>query len=331
MTSEAGHDTGLLADAFAVLARFRRPLYGMALAVTGLAAGAVCAVAVTGFALVWDALALFRDHVESNRANEDPPYSYTGGAEVTFGWVGMLVAVLLLVLTAVVLSLMYASHAVAVRHARHGHGGLGVADLWRRTRAVFGRVLAAQLPTLLAVVASLAVGVEVFDTLAWEPFLGITRPRSPFTGYGPLDWAAGLGLPLLVALMGPYLYARFSLAASAIVFEDLSAGRALLRSWRLTRAGQGRVLGVWLLIAADVALVYTLLRYAVAPLTGPAEALMFALSGGNGYTALTLAVVAPHAVAFALLPVAVLPPACVLLAALYPRLRAREAGRPGRS
>ena len=342
MTSEAGHDTGLLPAAFTVLTRFRRPLYGMALAVTGLAAGAVGAIAVTGFALAWDALEVFREHVESNRAGEDPPYSYTGGAEVTFGWVGLLVAVLLFVLTAVVLSLMYASHAVAVRHGHenghsdghgHGHGGLGLADLWRRTHGVFGRVLATQLPSLFGVAATLVVGAHVFDDLGWDPFLGITRPRSPFTGYSPLDWVAGLGLPLLVATVGPYLYARFSLAGSAIVFEDLSAGGALRRSWRLTRGGggQGRVLGVWVLIAADIALVYTLLRFAVAPLARPAEALMLRLSDGNVHSATALGFVTPYAVAFALLPVAVLPPACVLLSVLYPQLRAREAERAHRS
>jgi hypothetical protein len=327
---ETGPDDGrgLLPAAFAVLRRLRRPLYGVALAVTGMTAAAVCAIAVLGFALAWEALADFREHVEYNIANEEPPYAATGDSEVVFTMTGMLAVLLLFGLAIVALALVNASHAVAVRHARHGRGPLGTADLWRSTRPVSARVLAVQLPGAVLVAVSGLVGYSLFGSMAWGSVPGIDRPHAPFRGYDALDWVAGLGLPLLAASVGPYLYARLSLAGSAVVFEDAPAGRALRRSWTLTRIARGTVVGVWLAATAFVAAVFLLLRQAAAPLGRPAEAFMLRIGDGNAHAAAALVFVTPPAVAFALLPVAALPPVFVVLPVLYTRLRAREGERP---
>ncbi|MFC3996391.1 hypothetical protein ACFOVU_10720 [Nocardiopsis sediminis] len=314
----------------AVTRHLRRPLYGFALAVSALTAGVVCVIGVLGFALAWEGFVVLRELVKGNMSREEPRFSNTGDADVMFFWAGAPVALLLLLLLAVVLALLDTAHAAAVRHALGGHGRLGAAGLWRRARPYFLRGLGAQVPTLLCVAVTALVGVMLFDSLADGGLIpGIERPQSPFTGFSALDWVAGLGLPLLAACVGPYLYARFSLAGSAAVFEDAPVGAALRRSWRLTRGGaQGRVVGAWLVITAAVALVFALLRYAALPIGDALGPAMMWLSGGNVYTTATLVHVTPFAVAFALLPVAVLVPSGLALPLLYVHLHARERERP---
>jgi hypothetical protein len=85
---------------------------------------------------------------------------------------------------------------------------------------------------------------------------------------------------------------------------------------------------VWLAATAFVAAVFLLLRQAAAPLGRPAEAFMLRIGDGNAHAAAALVFVTPPAVAFALLPVAALPPVFVVLPVLYTRLRAREGERP---
>ncbi|MFC4563382.1 hypothetical protein ACFO4E_16075 [Nocardiopsis mangrovi] len=323
----SGARPGLLGGAFAIIGGLWRPLYGFALAVAALAACGVLAITALGFALAWQAFDVFEEAVEGNIEREEPAFSNTGDSDVAFFWAGAVVVLLLLLLVAAVLSLLDGAHAVAVRHALDGRGVPGAAVLWRHARPFLLRIAATRLPTLLCVAATALVGIMLFDALASGLIPGIERPRSPFTGFSALDWVAGLGLPLLAACVGPFLFARFSLAGSVVVFEDVPARTALRRSWRLTRGSSGRVFGIWLVITAAVALVSTLLRYAAAPLTHVAEPAMMRLSDGNVFTTATLVHYTPPAVAFALLPAAVMVPVCLVLSLLYTRLRTRERER----
>ncbi|PSL00874.1 hypothetical protein CLV63_101353 [Murinocardiopsis flavida] len=316
-----------LADTFALVGRLRRPLYGFSFAVSALAAGAVGAIAALGFALAWDAFGTLREIVARNKAAEDPPFSATGETEPAFGLTAVLVVVLLLLLLSLVLALQYSAHAVAVRTALDGRGPPGAGGLWRGIRPYLARVLGIQLLMVLGVAITLVAGVDLFEALARDLLPGITRPRSPFTGFSPLDWVAGLGLPLITACVGPFVFIRLSLAGAAVVFEDSTAGDALRRSWTLTRGSPARVFRAWLPITAAVALAAALLWYAATPLARPAGAAMMWLSGGNVHTAGTLAQHIPAAAAACVLPVVVMPPVCVLLCVLYTGLAAREGER----
>ncbi|GAA1444586.1 hypothetical protein [Nocardiopsis tropica] len=318
---------GLLGEALATTVRLRRPLYGSALAVTALAACGVAAIAVLGFALTWDAFELLRERVRSNQEAEVPPFSATGDIDVAFTLNGMLVVFLLLLLAAAVLTLLYTAHAVAVRDAPSGRGAPPSGGLWRRARPYMLRVLATQLAIGLGVVAAVLVGAFLFDSMASGLIPGVERPGAPFTGFGAADWAVGLGLPLAAGCVGPYLVVRLSLAPSAVVFEDVRAAGALRRSWRLTGGARAGALGLWLLIAAAVAIAFTLLLVAASPLAAPAGAAVMRLSDGNRFTTATLVHYLPAAVALVLLPLAVVPPVGAALPVLYARLRASEEGR----
>jgi hypothetical protein len=314
----------------AALRRLRRPLYGLALALTAPTCAAVAAVTALGFALAWGPFAHLRVLVAGNRKREEPPFSNTGDAEVALFGAGALAVLLLLLLATVLLGLYLAASAAAVRHLRDGGGPLGAAALWRRTRPHALRAVAAQAPTVAGVAVTALLGVALFDDLADGGLIpGIDRPQSPFTGYRAVDWVVGLGLPLAAACVGPYLYARFSLAASVVVAEGAPAGRALRRSWRLTRSGQGRLLGAWAAAAAAAVAAAALLRLAAAPLARPAGEAMSLLSGGNVYTSGAFAAAVPVAVALALLPATVLPPVGVALALRHAAAR-DAAGPPGR-
>ncbi|MFJ9552572.1 hypothetical protein ACIRPH_02070 [Nocardiopsis sp. NPDC101807] len=324
---EGDRAPGLLGQALATTVRLRRPLYGSALAVTALAACGVAAIAVLGFALTWDAFELLRERVRSNQEAEVPPFSATGDIDVAFTMNGMLVVFLLLLLAAVVLTLSFTAHAVAVRDAPPDRAAPPAGGLWRRARPYMLRVLAAQLAAGLGVVVSASAGAFLFDSLASGLIPGVERPGAPFTGFGAADWAVGLGLPLAAGCVGPYLVVRLSLAPSAVVFEDVRTTGALRRSWRLTGGAQAGALGLWLLITAAVAIVFVLLLVAASPLAAPAGEAVMRLSDGNRFTTATLVHYLPAAIALVLLPVAAVPPVGAALPVLYARLRAREEGR----
>jgi hypothetical protein len=108
-------------------------------------------------------------------------------------------------------------------------------QLWARTKS--------RVPSLIALALFLILFNLVVTALLAAP--GVVLLVADQILAGVLALVAGLLIGLVVYLgLG---YALWSLAAPAMLLEDLSVGAALRRSWRLVRPSFWRVLGIMLL------------------------------------------------------------------------------------
>ncbi len=112
-----------------------------------------------------------------------------------------------------------------------------VSGLWQRTRGRLLRVIG--LALLSGLLTALAAGTVLAVGLGGAYLAGSGTPAAVVAVL-----AVALSLVVLVLL-----YVRWSMAAPALLLEEIGIWRALRRSWRVTRSSFWRVLGILLLTA----------------------------------------------------------------------------------
>lgn len=311
---------GGVGGALAVLGRHRRPLFGLTLWVSALAAVLGCAVLAGGFAAAWDTFEDVRETADGSIAYGESYSAYADEAMPELARVGAVVAPLLLVLALLVLSVLHTVYAVGDAHATRDGGPLTVRGLWRRTRR--------RLPAALAVNAVIGLvvgGVQVVALMMWAH---VEKGEVPGVEPTPLGGTAspqytlvGWVLPIAVGCLGPLLYARLSLATAETVLERRFPLVALYRSWVLTRRARWRTLGLGALVTAGAVLFFWLARYAVTPLAHYPGLGMLWISDDNVWITGVLMKILPTAMALLLLPPLVMPLVCGVFARLHGELR----------
>jgi len=137
---------------------------------------------------------------------------------------------------------------------------IGMAVLGRRLG--IREALAAVAPRIGAVLG--VAGLLALLGLAWMALLaGVLVGGILIIAASPDAAPLGVGLILLgwlaLGALAAWIYVRTSLAMPVTVLERVGAGRALARSWRLTRGSWWRVFGILLLTALITSLVANVL------------------------------------------------------------------------
>ncbi|MFF1922804.1 hypothetical protein ACFVW8_19815 [Streptomyces sp. NPDC058221] len=222
--------------AFATVGRHAKQLFGVGAAVYG---GALAVVAAT-IAIAYAATADHLDRIFALSGDEDPRSE---------DWVPLLVAfcaivLVCLVAAAISTAMMYAAVPVVLQEAVLGRPTTFSAvwqRAWTRVPAVIGTVF---LTWVIAMVPIL---------LAWAGVVALV------IGVVSMDGGDGVSVTLVVigilgalatAPLAVWLWVKFSLAPSAVVFENQGPVAALRRSSLLVRGDWWRIFGISLLAGA---------------------------------------------------------------------------------
>lgn len=159
-----------------------------------------------------------------------------------------------LVLTFVAVTMLEALLIVPVSEAVLGRR-MDAGQMWRRARnrlpAALGLAIVTGLATLAAALAVLVPGIVAL--LAGSRTLGVVL------------LLLGALAAVVVAL---FLYVRWSLAAPALILENVGIGTAMRRSWRLVRGSWWRVFGILLLAGIIVSIGQAVITVPVGLLAG---------------------------------------------------------------
>lgn len=230
----------MLSGAFSTLGRYWKPLIGVALTLFGAATVvmiAALAVVASAFAANWDEL------TASDPGSPDMAELVPLG--IAFGVLMILGIIAYLLASAVVQAAVPVVLQEAVLGRRIRFGAVW-SRAWSRVWAMIGTVfllgLTALVPMALFMLAF--VGMIVYFVSLGDA-----------DGVLPLMWAGILGT-LAVAPVAVWIWVRFSLAPTVVVFEGQSPVAALRRSAQLVRGNWWRVFGI------------TLLAYALASMVG---------------------------------------------------------------
>ena len=218
----------LLGTPFQVLRRNPGPLFGAAVLINVL-------VLLCTLALVGGATGLFTYRL-AHATDADRDAIVAGGVASV-----ILAALLTIAISLIGSGLLQGIVVIEVANGALGHKPR-LGQLWHATRgrrwalAGFLAILAAGLVVGLAVLAGLVAALVI---------PGATGGSTPLVVVGVLlGVLGGLGFAVLAA----WLWAKTSLAASAIMLERLGIRAAIARSWRLTRGGFWRVFGAQILV-----------------------------------------------------------------------------------
>ncbi|WP_406448870.1 hypothetical protein OG782_08370 [Streptomyces sp. NBC_00876] len=225
----------ILGGAFSTVGRYGKQLFGIGAAVYG---GALAVVAAS-LAIAYSAVADHLDRILELGSEENPRSEDWVPAAVAFGSVALVGLLALAVSTA----LMYAAVPAILQEAVLGRPTTFSAvwrRAWARMPAVTGTVL---LTWLIAMVPLL---------LAWAAFIAFV------IGMVSMDGDSSPLVMILIGLIGvlatgplvTWLWVKFSLAPSAVVFENQGPIAALRRSSRLVRGDWWRIFGITLLAGA---------------------------------------------------------------------------------
>ncbi|MFJ8974966.1 MULTISPECIES: hypothetical protein [Streptomyces] len=221
----------MLSGAFSTLGRYWKPLIGMALTLFGAAALVMIAALVAAGAAVasrWDEL--------TSSSPGSPDASELVPLGIAFG-VLMLVGMIVYLLASAVVQAavpVVLQEAVLGRPVRFG-------EVWKRAWARVWSILGTVFLTGLIMFVPMALVLAAFAGLMiYAVSLGDED------GVVPLMVIGSLGA-LLIAPVAMWLYVRFSLAPTVVVFENQRPVAALRRSARLVRGSWWRVFGVVLL------------------------------------------------------------------------------------
>ncbi|MER7700290.1 MULTISPECIES: hypothetical protein [unclassified Streptomyces] len=306
----------MLSGAFSTLGRYWKPLIGMALTLFGAAALLMIAALVVAAAAVaphWDEL------TSSSRKMPDAQTLIPLG--VAFG-VLMVLGVLVALLASAVVQ---AAVPVVLQEAVLGRPirfGAVWSRAWSRVWSVIGTVF---LTGLIAIIP-----MALFTT-AFAGLMIYTASLGDEGGVVPLI-VAGLVGTLLVAPVAVWLWVRFSLAPTIVVFENQRPVAALRRSVQLVRGSWWRVFGVGLLgyaLASMIGYMVQLPFQMIGMLPGlydPAD--MEADAGGGELLALFIGLIALSFISqlIAQLFTAVFPPLVVGLLYVDRRMRTENLG-----
>ncbi|MER7727172.1 hypothetical protein [Streptomyces sp. NPDC096323] len=225
----------LMGGAFATVGRYGKQLLGVGAAAYGGALAVVLAAAAIAYSAVADHL----DSILALGTDENPRTEDWVPLVVAFGAVavvGMIAAVLST-------ALMYTAAPAVLQEAVLGRPvtfSVIWKRAWNRMPAVVGTVL----------LTGLIVMVPIL--LVWVAFLAIViaAVSTDSGGAQPLMIVIGVLGALATAPLATWLWVKFSLAPSAVVFENQGPIAAMRRSSRLVRGDWWRVFGMTLLAGA---------------------------------------------------------------------------------
>jgi membrane-anchored glycerophosphoryl diester phosphodiesterase (GDPDase) len=256
----------ILSASFRVLRRNPRPTFGLALLIESITI--VASAAVLGLVFVF---AFSRVENATSASSADT---------ISNGAVGLLLLAYLVPITLGVFGLAITQGVFAMEVARGTIGErLTLRGLWRQSKgrlwpligwlwAVVGTAIVLYIVFILIIVLAAAIGGVGGVTLAIV--------------FGILG---GLGAIALVL----WLYTKLSLVPAALLVERLTLGRAIARSWSLTRGYFWRTLGIELLVLI-------IINVATSVVTAPLEIVFLFVSGlfnqtGDHTTAIVIAVI----------------------------------------
>ncbi|MCX5139483.1 MULTISPECIES: hypothetical protein [unclassified Streptomyces] len=222
----------VLGGAFATLGRYAKQVLGVGAAAYG---GALAVVLAAG-AIAYSAVADHLDLMLSLEGDENPRSEDWVPVAVAFGLVALLGLLAVVVSTA----LIYTAVPVILQEAVLGRPTTFSAvwrRAWSRMPAVIGTVL---LTWLIAMIPLL---------LAWAGFIAFV------IGVVSMDGGSGPVVLIMIGFLGAlataplavWLWVKFSLAPSAVVFENQGPIAAMRRSSQLVRGDWWRILGISLL------------------------------------------------------------------------------------
>ncbi|MFG2623468.1 hypothetical protein [Streptomyces sp. NPDC048473] len=228
----------ILGGAFSTMGRYWKQLFGVGVAVYGGALVVVGAAALIAYSAVSDHL----DRVISLSADEDPSSKDLTPMLIALGAVWLVAMAAFMIGTA----MMYAAVPAVLQEAVLGRPttfSVIWRRAWARVPALIGTViltaLIAMIPVVLAVIGFFAFMIGAI-TLAH--------------GSGTALWTSlGFLGALATAPLAAWLWVKFSLAPSAVVFEGQRPVAALRRSSQLVRGDWWRIFGVSLLAFAMAA------------------------------------------------------------------------------
>ncbi|WP_327366693.1 DUF7847 domain-containing protein [Streptomyces sp. NBC_01217] len=222
----------ILGGAFSTLGRYWKQLFGIGAAVYGGALVVVGAAAVIAYSAVSDHL----DRVISLSADEDPSSKDIVPILIALGSIWLVAVVAFMIGTA----MMYATVPTVLQEAVLGRPTTFSA-VWRRAWA--------RVPAVIGTVFLTALIVMVPIVLAMVGFIALMIGATTLSdGAGAAVWTSlGLLGALATAPLATWLWVKFSLAPSSVVFEGQRPVAALRRSSQLVRGDWWRVFGISLL------------------------------------------------------------------------------------
>jgi hypothetical protein len=256
----------ILGASFRVLRRNPRPTFGLSLLIEGitvvLSAGVVALVFIFAIGRITNA---------TSDASADT---------IANGSIGLILLAYLVPITLSVFGLAISQGIFSLEVARGTLGEkLTLGGLWRRSRgrmgaligwfwAIIGTVLVLYIIVVFLVVVIIAAGG------AGGAVVGILLAIVLFLG---------------ALVLAAWLVPKLSLVPPALMIERLTLGRAIARSWTLTRGYFWRTLGIELLVAV-------IINTATSVVTAPLEIIFLAITGlfnqtGDHTTAIVISVV----------------------------------------
>jgi hypothetical protein len=256
----------ILGASFRVLRRNPRPTFGLSLLIEAITI--VVSAGVLGLVFVF-AFSRIENATSASAADT-----------ISNGSVGLLLLAYLVPITLAVFGLAITQGMFAVEVARGTVGEkLTLRGLWRQSKGRLGPLIG----WLWAVVGAAVVLYVVFIVII---VLAAT-----------IGGAAGIALSILLGLFGAlaavvlalWLYAKLSLVPASLLVEKLTLGKAIARSWSLTRGYFWRTLGIELLVGV-------IINVATSVVVAPLEIVFLFVSGlfnqtGDHSTAIAITVI----------------------------------------
>ncbi|MGW0936340.1 DUF7847 domain-containing protein [Streptomyces sp. NPDC002666] len=225
----------VMGGAFATVGRYGKQLLGVGAA----AYGGALAVVLTAAAIAYSAVADHLDRIMALGSDEDPHAEDWVPLVIAFGSVALVGMIAAVVSTA----LMYTAAPAVLQEAVLGRPTTFSAvwrRAWSRLPAVIGTVLLTWLIVLVPVL------------LAWIGFVAVViAVLTADSGGGQITVIVfGVLGAFATAPLATWLWVKFSLAPSVVVFEGQGPIGALRRSSRLVRGDWWRIFGITLLAGA---------------------------------------------------------------------------------
>lgn len=219
----------MLSGAFATIGGYWKPLVGIALALFGAATavmGIGVAIAFSTVAADWDDLT----------GPGEPDTAQLVPLGIAFG-VLMVIGVIAYLLASAVVQ---AAVPVVLQEAVLGRP-IGFGTVWRRAWSrVWAMIGTVFLLALAVAIPFLVIMFTMVATVVYFVSLGNSDTAGPLLLFGLLGW-------LVLAPLAIWLWVKFSLAPTIVVFEAQRPVAALRRSARLVQGSWWRVLGITLL------------------------------------------------------------------------------------
>lgn len=256
----------ILGASFRVLRRNPRPTFGLALLIEGITvvvtAGVVALVFVNTFSRIANAT--------SNTASD----------EIVNGSIGLLLLAYLVPITLGIFGTAISQGIFSLEVARGTLGEkLTLGGLWRRARGRLGAIFG-----WFWAILGIAVGAIIVISVLVAVIVAVG---------GAAGAAIGIILGVLVFLamlvLAAYLVPKLSLVPTVLMLERLTLGKAIARSWSLTRGYFWRTFGIELLVVV-------IINTATSVVSFPLEIVSGAIGGlfnqtGDQSTAIAITVV----------------------------------------